>query len=103
MKFTRPSDVIEASALGRTQYYAEVLEELRTPFIKRGRASLKPAVEAELEERAIAAGLLDDQRRELVALMLSWRVEALDESEAIERGVSYIRAAAKENAKAQAA
>lgn len=95
MRFSRPKKCISNAGVGPTKFWGDVADGVRAPFIKDGRASLKPDHEMELEEMAIAAHLTRDDRRKLVHEMISWRAEVINADEAMQRGIKFIRAHAK--------
>ena len=100
--FERAKQVIPESGLGPTKYYGDINEKLRTPFIKlseKGQASLKPAHEVDLEKRAISGGLTPRQRKELTAMQMRSRDDAVGADEALRLGVDFIQACVRENTK----
>ena len=100
--FERAKQVIPQSGLGPTKYYGDINDGLRTPFIKlaqNGQASLKPAHESDLEKRAIAARLTSEQRRELTAMLMKCRADAVGADEALRLGVDFIQGCVRENTK----
>lgn len=102
--FLRPKEY--AAALGKSPavLYSSIKAGTILGVVKLGaRASGVKNYEAELQSKAILAGLSKDQRIELVALLEQARIDALDEAEVCEKALGFIRGTASANAKKAAA
>lgn len=92
MIFDDRKTTISESPYCNTEYYTQLNAGLLDEFAKAGRKSIKARHIRHLENHAVAAGLNDNQRRELVEKVLRpARLEAWTADEALERGRSFIR------------